>query len=399
LYTQSPTTFTSANRFDTDERTDINVWASGALVQDKLFFFALFNPRDITQFDCGGGSCEEQTNDSPFYALKLDFVPADGHRLEYTFFSDDQTRDIKTWRWTDEANALIGDPATLQTATLAQLKGEQVVDSKYVNGGENHIFRYTASLTDWMTISAMYGENTYARQNFSDSEPPALLDRRSSTPGVNGTTLDIGTWSVFLFDVGEDTRENYRVDADFYFEMAGDHHVRVGWDQEDLKATTSNFYSGNLRARLEYSSTALVTGQRWRTRQYYNDGGFETQQSAWYIQDSWQIGDNFTLNLGLRNETFDNMNLFGETFVETKDQLAPRVGFSWDPTGDGTNRIYGSFGEYYLPIATNTNMRLAGQEVYFQEYFESVDANADGQPDYDANGFPLFGVAIGGRGY
>lgn len=399
FYTQSPATFSSANRFDTDERTDINVWASGAIVQDKLFFFALYNPRDITSFDCFSGSCTEQTNDSPFYALKLDFVPADGHRLEYTFFSDDQTRDVKTWRWTDEGNALIGDADTLNGATLDMLKGERVVDSKYVNGGENHIFRYTAALTDWMTISAMYGENTYARENFSDSAPPLLRDRRNTATQTNGTTIDVGTWAVGLFDVGEDTRQNYRVDADFYFDLAGDHHVRIGWDQEDLESTANSYYSGNLRARLEYHSTAEITGQRWRTRQYYNEGGFETVQSAWYIQDSWQIGDTFTLNLGLRNETFDNKNLFGETYVKTSDQLAPRVGFSWDPTGDGTNRVYGSFGDYYLPIATNTNIRLAGQEVYFQEYFESVDANDDGEPDYDSNGFPLFGVAIGGRGY
>jgi len=397
---QSPATFRSANKYDTRSNTEYNIWASGAIVQDKLFFFALYNPRDIEQFDCGSGTCEQQLNDSPFYAVKLDFVPADGHRLEYTFFSDDQTRDIKQWRWNDTASVLIGDPDTLSQAELSDLKAERVVDSKYVNGGENHIFRYTAALTDWMTISAMYGENTYARENFSDASPPALRDRRSLTnPGSNGSTRDIGTWSVFLFDIGEDTRDNYRVDADFYFEAAGDHHIRVGWDQEDLQSTTDNFYSGNLRARLEYHSSATITGQRWRTRQYYNDGGFETTQSAWYIQDSWQIGDNFTLNLGLRNETFDNKNKFGETFVKTSDQLAPRFGFSWDPTGEGTSRIYGSYGDYYLPIATNTNMRLAGEEVYFQEYFESVDADLDGEPDYDSEGFPLLGAPIGSRGY
>ena len=88
--------------------------------------------------------------------------------------------------------------------------------------------------------------------------------------------------------------------------------------------------------------------------------------------------DSLTLNLGVRNETFENSNLLGEVYVETKDQVAPRLGFSWDPFSNGNSRVYGSYGHYYLPIATNTNMRLAGQEIYFQEYFEGFDADLDG---------------------
>ncbi len=392
-----PVTYRSANQFDERDRTDINVWASGAIVQDKFFFFALYNARDITQFDCGSGECEEQRNDSPFYALKLDFVPMEGHRAEYTYFSDDQTRTSSKWRWSDEGNARVGDVDLMSDASLDELKVNQVADGKYVNGGENHIFRYTAALTDWMTVSAMYGRNEYARENFSDSNAPFLQDRRSTTVGSNGAIRNIGTWAVSQFERGGDTRDNVRIDADFYFDVAGNHHVRIGWDEEELESNITNIYSGDCWCRLEYNAGSS-TGQRWRVRHYYNDGGFKTTQSAWYIQDSWQILDNLTLNLGIRNETFDNQNLNGETYIKTSDQLAPRLGFSWDPMGDGKNRIYGSMGDYYLPIATNTNIRLAGEEVYTQQYFESIDADMDGEPDYDANGFPLFGPA-GGLGY
>jgi len=407
-YSQSPSAYNSANQHDERQRNEYNVWASGAIVEDKLFFFALYNARDNEQFDCFSGSCELQTNDSPFYAAKIDFVPVDGHRLEYTFFSDDQTRDIKKWRFNSTGSAASGDASAMGQVALSDLQVEAVADSKYINGGKNQILRYTAALTDWMTISALYGENEYARSQFSDpsNEPTLLLDRRNLNPDGtsnsalgNGDSRDIGTWSVFLQDQGEDTRENMRVDIDFYFEAAGDHHVRVGWDEEELEATVQDqHYSGDLRARLEYNGGS-PTGERWRTRQYYNSGGYSTTQSAWYIQDSWQMGDNFTLNLGLRNETFDNRNVLGETFVETSDQLATRVGFSWDPSGEGTNRVYGSYGEYYLPIATNTNVRLAGQEVYFQEYFETTDANDDGEADLDANGAPVLGPMMGGRTY
>ncbi|MEX2961996.1 TonB-dependent receptor [Microbulbifer sp. TYP-18] len=391
FYETSPATYTSANQHDERSKADYNIWASGAIIEDKLFFFGLYNPRDIRSFDCFTGSCEEETQTDPFYAVKLDYVPLEGHRFEYTLFSDDQTRNVKTWRFTDAGNDRIGSASLLGSAPLTELQGERLVDSKYVNGGENQIFKYTAALADWVTISALYGENQYSRENFSDSEPPLLRDRRSSTPGINGSTFDIGSWSVGLLERGEDERKNYRFDADFYFDAMGEHHIRVGMDKEDLSSSTEAHYSGNLRARLEYND-AYTSGMRWRTRQYYNEGAFNTIQTAFYLQDSWQVLDNLILNLGIRNETFDNRNIEGDTYVEIKNQLAPRLGFSWDPFRDGNTRVFGSYGHYYLPIASNTNMRLAGRETYFQEYFEAVDADGDGEPDYDANGFPVFGA-------
>lgn len=389
------TTYTSANQFDERDNTDINVWGSGAIVQDKLFFFALYNARNISQFDCGAGGCEEQTQTDPFYAAKIDFVPVDGHRLELTYFSDDTTRDIKKWRYNATGTAASGDVDTLSMVALSDLKSERISDSVYVNGGQNSIIRYTAALTDWMTISAMYGRNEYARENYSNSDAPFLQDYRTGTPvygvvGTNGTARDIGTWSVGQFETGEDIRDNYRVDADFYFEALGDHHVRVGWDKEELESNVDNIYSGDCWCRLYYSGTS-PTGQRWRVRHYYNDGGYTTDNGAMYIQDSWQITDNLTLNIGLRDETFENFNVEGDSYLKSENQLAPRLGFSWDPTGDGKNRIYASWGEYYLPIATNTNIRLAGKEIYTQQYFQTTDVNQDGQPDYDANGQPILG--------
>lgn len=394
---QSPATFTSANQHDEGQRNEMNFWASGALIEDRLFLFGLYNPRNISQFDCFSGSCEEQSATDPFYAVKLDFVPMDGHRLEYTYFSDDQTREVKTWRFTDAGNDRVGSASAMADGPIGDFKGEQITDSKYVNGGDNHILRYTAAISDWVTVSAMYGENNYARENFSDDSAPLLRDRRNTATGTNGSTVDIGTWSVGLFEKGQDERKNWRLDADFYFEFAGDHHVRVGTDKEELKSQIWNQYSGDLRARLEYSSLS-ATGQRWRIRRYNNEGGFETEQTAWYIQDSWQVTDDLTLNFGLRNETFENKNKFGDVYVETTDQLAPRVGFSFDPTGEATSRIFGSYGHYYLPIATNTNIRLAGTEVYYQEYYTAV-IDAGGEPVYDSAGFPVFGPQIGTRSY
>jgi len=82
--------------------------------------------------------------------------------------------------------------------------------------------------------------------------------------------------------------------------------------------------------------------------------------------------------MGLRNSTFDNRNAAGATFVKTEDQQALRFGATYDIVGDGSKKIYYSFGEYYLPIAANTNIRMSGGEFYSYQFCEWDGTNDNG---------------------
>ena len=42
------------------------------------------------------------------------------------------------------------------------------------------------------------------------------------------------------------------------------------------------------------------------------------------------------------------------------DLIAPRVGFSWDMRGDGSTKLFGNAGRYYLPVTNNINVNFAG---------------------------------------
>jgi Carboxypeptidase regulatory-like domain/TonB dependent receptor len=65
-----------------------------------------------------------------------------------------------------------------------------------------------------------------------------------------------------------------------------------------------------------------------------------------YLQDSWKLTSNFTLNYGLRYE-IDSQYLPQSTYYK---DFAPRISFAWDPFKDHKTVIRGGWGIFYGPI-------------------------------------------------
>ncbi|HEU0032442.1 MAG TPA: carboxypeptidase regulatory-like domain-containing protein [Kofleriaceae bacterium] len=101
---------------------------------------------------------------------------------------------------------------------------------------------------------------------------------------------------------------------------------------------------------------------------------------AAFIQDSWQIRPNLTLNAGLRWEQqtgYVAKNLQGtispqgevipDAAYKLKNELAPRVGFIYDPTQEGKSKIFGHWGRFYEAVPMDLNVRAFGGEItHFQ---------------------------------
>lgn len=66
---------------------------------------------------------------------------------------------------------------------------------------------------------------------------------------------------------------------------------------------------------------------------------------GFYFQDDFNVRRGLTLNLGLRYDY--------ETLLRDTNNLAPRVGFAWDPKGDGKTVIRGAFGIFYATIESS----------------------------------------------
>jgi hypothetical protein len=98
-------------------------------------------------------------------------------------------------------------------------------------------------------------------------------------------------------------------------------------------------------------------------------GAFDTENNAFYLEDNWKITKDFLLYGGLRSESFNNKDAGGTSFVKADNLLAPRLGVSWDVSGDSSLKVYANAGRYYIPVAVNTNIRATRGELSETRYY------------------------------
>ncbi|MBO9707693.1 MAG: TonB-dependent receptor [Caulobacter sp.] len=378
---------------DTNEQT---IWASGPILEDHIFAFLLYNARYTSTkgpvsyanpTTVNGTQLNTKYNDPRWFG-KFDFVLNENHRIEATIFSDAST--------TDYAPLNFSRATGQATAPLNRYWQE--------SGGLNQIYKYTGVFTDWFTLSALYGKIDSDYKDYGPNiEMPGILDY-GALGGANATGGRQG--GPFNLE-GKDERKTYRVDGDFYFKLIGDHHLKVGYDREDLVSSALSAYSGGALYYAYAQEDCPVGAGTFGCVEkltFANVGNFKAQQSAWYAQDSWQLTPTFSLQLGVRADIYDYKNSSGQSYIKIDNQYAPRIGFNWDPFGKGDDKIYGSMGDYYLPIATNTSIRASSGEIYTDQYFQTTRSAAcvtsASCGSLTLNGFyPTMGAQIGATDY
>ncbi len=343
-----------------NERDSLTAYveAGGPIIKDKLFVYALYEARDLETKTVGnqGTRLYDAKQNDPFWGLKLDWNITDNHKLELTAWSDKRQTDTTTFLY---------DIDTKQP-------GEQVGTSTSYAGGKNGLLKYTGYLTPDFTLSAMVGVNKYDRTSGSPLDSnPVIGDSRQ------GGFIPLGNWVNFAPTTAFDKRKQARVDAEWA--ALENHTFRFGIDYQKNNSYNLQQYSGGVYYRY-FLDDRSGTGESVRVRVFQNGGSFDVISSAIYVEDTWQLNDNMTLVLGLRNEAFDNKNSIGDSFIKITNQIAPRLGFTWDVNGDGTSKVFATLGRYHLPIASNTNVRLAGAELFTQDYYELLGLNADDTP-------------------
>jgi hypothetical protein len=247
-------------------------------------------------------------------------------------------------------------------------------------GGTDVVGRYSGVFGTRWNVNASLGEHKEKSILTGEGTTTSLLQDQTQVPTVRS-----GGFSGF--NNSKYDRKVAKLDISAFL---GNHTFKLGGDQEKLQSNIDRFYGGGDWTR-KLCRVSLVNNTCPAASVYYihevflNDQtpGFKrsdpttwqaaianpltvspkTENTAWYVQDSWKTFSNLTLNLGVRYEQQKVGDRFGAWIINLKDNWAPRLGAIWDPSNNGRSKAYANFGRFYETMPMDINIRSFGGEL------------------------------------
>ena len=364
-----PNAYTLFGRDDESDELSVNVWSGGPVIKDKLFVYGILDGTRNTSIDYGQDRAVRTKSGPPNGMIKVDFLPSAEHRLEFTGIANKKTTKVWDYQNPTDREYFVG------------LNGEGAY-TKQTSGGTVAIGKYTGYLTDNLTVSLAGGRVN----DLNLKEEGARMQGKDCPEVYDPAVNKLGCW-VEPFANGardpnapddRDTRKSLRFDVEYTLQ---DHTIRAGYDGQKFISSEAggSAYSGGAYWRYLNSASGTVNGVPNAVapgRQYVRkrtsiqtSGEYEVVNSALYLEDSWKITKDVLLYGGLRSESFDNKNGDGVSFVKADHLIAPRLGASWNVFGDATLKVYANAGRYYIPVASNTNIRATRLELNTEDFY------------------------------
>lgn len=343
--------------------SDVGVEAGGPVVTDRLFFFGAVDPQwerrtfvappDFPLRNLGEVSRDRQITS---YAAKATWQVSQNHRFDASFFGDPAHGDLGPQRTT----------ALLRTTT----SGFSELD-RY--GGHNQSLRYDATLSSrWLV------EVSVARALNRITEIPSVNEWNVTDTTV---TPQIVSGGIGLYEQGNRSENlQYQAKATNLFAA---HQLRYGVLVEDVKYDQVNNRTGPTFTLVDGRQTATgasiqiladpAFGRIYRvTRANLNTARFTKQlYAAAFVQDTWRVNDRLTLLPGLRYEQQDLQGTLVDSF-KLDNNWAPRIGVTWDATGDGRSKIFANYGIFYGRVPNDLAARALSSDAGIgADYFDA----------------------------
>jgi len=382
-------------------RFEPGVALGGYLIKDRLWFFASYMPQYRTRTREGVFISDPEYDGEEFTFKDIrhngsaKITAAIGKNLRLTVSGSLNNR-IRQNQLPRQDGA-----SSYSDLNLTNWEGYERTEPGVILAGS---LDYSIGNSGFLTLSG-----GYMRYNdfFSgESEPPITrLRMAQSNIQVPGMPVDLqrpAGWSNTSWaSLKEDAKDIHRKlsaksDLTLYFNAGGEHVVKMGFGWNQLYAdilrsaiNTEYWYFYWAQPNGAYSIYTLADGTVIDTPlgyaralgPYGTIGELKSDRFSMYLQDSWTISDKLTLNYGVRLEKEDLPSLDESRPAAFRfgffDKIAPRIGFAYDMKGDGTNKLFGSFGIYYDVMKVEMAVGTFGGDLWHDSWYEIGTVNWD----------------------
>lgn len=208
---------------------------------------------------------------------------------------------------------------------------------------------------------------------------PASLQR-----GANFSSVPAGASTSYTRD--QQKRLNFQADATWYKKAAGQHQIKGGVQFDNignnvLQGETANFVRIRWNQALSGARGAFGYYQVRSNgvdpkRGLITEGDISTTNIGLFLQDSWSLNEKLTVNVGVRTErervppylTGSDVPSYPINFTFGQ-KLAPRLGFAYDITGDGSKKVFGSWGVFYDIFKLELPRGSFGGDKWLEYYY------------------------------
>lgn len=253
------------------------------------------------------------------------------------------------------------------------------------------VAKLNSLVTSRMTNELRY---QYARELNWEGQQPYTDYTKSHLVGANGVTtyasistsaggFNLGS-PYYSFRVAYPDERKWQIGDTASYQW-GRHNIRFGVDfvhnydlQNNLYQSNGSYFYANVGLYLAdilkpggacgaqtTSTTPLLsrTGGGYGCHSGLTQGfgpqifDLATLDSAYFVQDDWKVTPTLTLNLGVRYDYESYPGPYASALnpavpqeanhPSDKNNIAPRLGFAWDPFGQGKTVVRGGFGFYY----------------------------------------------------